>query len=102
MDISYKDHGFQHLEQGFQHSEAVEAKNAEKIIKTTDPRDCKALGKLVRTDEHWNSIQDEVMEQLVEIKAQIQKVKEFLLKRGNKDLVEATGDMHSGYGVTFT
>ena len=69
---------------------------AQKILKTTDPRECKALGKMVTTDDHWNDTQDEVMVDLVTLKAQIPKV-----KTGDRDLVESTGDTYWGCGASF-
>ena len=56
ISITYKNHDYVHLEQGFQHRKAVEMNNkaiAHKIIKTKDPRECKALGKQITTDEQY-------------------------------------------------
>ena len=74
---------------------------AQKILKTTDPRECKALGRMVTTDDHWNDTQDDVMEELVNIKAQIPRIREFLMKTGDRDLVESIGDTYWGCGASF-
>ena len=102
--IEYKEQSYVHIEQGFQHQKAVEMKNeaiAQKILKTTDPRECKALGKLVTTNDHWNDNQDEVMEDLVNLKVQIPNIREFLIKTGDRNLVESTGDTYWGCGASF-
>ena len=41
------------------------------------------------------------MEELVEKKAQVPKIKEFLMKTRNLDLVKATGDSYWGCGASF-
>ena len=74
---------------------------AQKILKTTDPRECKGLGRMVTTDDHWNDTQDDVMEELVNLKAQILRIREFLVKTGDRDLVESTGETYWGCGASF-
>ena len=56
---------------------------------------------MIITDDHWNDTQDEVMEDLVNLKAQIPRIREFLVKTGDRDLVESTGDTYWGCGASF-
>ena len=51
------------------------------------------------TDQHWNDMQDHVMEKLDEIKAEDSQVKEFVLKTDERKLVDATGDTNWACGI---
>ena len=104
VEIEFENNGFHNLEQAYQYKRAKKAKNQEVqqfILNNPDPRACKAAAKKIVDDDKWNEERDEVMESLVEIKSRIPKVKSFLLKTGDKELVEATGDMHWACGATF-
>ena len=104
VEITYEDKNFKNLEQAYQHKRAKKAKNQEVehfIMNNPDPRACKAASRKIVDSENWNEDLDQVMESLVEIKAQLSRVREFLLKTGEKDLVEATGDLYWACGATF-
>ena len=102
--ISYENNNFKNLEQTFQYKKVKRAENKENkhFIKSNPvPRACKAAAKGVAVDNKWNDDRDEIMKELVEIKSHIPKVKEFLIKTGNKELVEATGDPYGACGSAF-
>ena len=104
VELEYENNDFHNLEQAYQHKRAKTAKNHEVqqfIMNTPDPRACKAASKRIVDDDKWNDERDEITENLVEIKPRIPLVKTFLLKTGEKELVEATGDMHWACGATF-
>ena len=49
----------------------------------------------------WSIAHCQVMVDLVNLKAQIPKIREFLVKTGDRDLVESTGDTYWGCGASF-
>ena len=94
IEIEYKDNKYKNLEQGLQHI-------AHLITKDSKPRRCKSLGKKVTSTEKWNNARDEVMTEMIKIKAQDPKIKAFLLGTGQKTLIEATGDNYWACGASF-
>ena len=104
IEIEYKEHKYKNLEQGLQHTKAlIEEENdiANIIMKDPKPRRCKALGKKVPSTEKWNNVRDEVMTEMIKLKAQDPKIKAFLLSTGQKQLIEATGDNYWACGASF-
>ena len=105
VDLTFENKDFKNLEQPYQHKRARQAKNqevADYIMKNLDPRDCKAASKKIVNGDNWyEEERDQTMEKLIEIKSQILRVKNFLLKPGDKELEEDTGDMYWACGATF-
>ena len=104
QDIQYDNHKYKNNEQGFQHQRALtlgKTEIADQIKKQPSPRKCKALGKLLGQNKIWDDKRETVMEDLVNIKAQVPEIRTKLMQTGNKELVECTSDNFWACGGSF-
>ena len=104
VDIEYQNNIYKTLEQGLQQVKAStenEQEIAKQIVTGPKPRKRKGLGKRVAISDHLNNRRENVMEDLIRIKAQNPKVKLFLLSVEDKTLIEAMGGNYWACGATF-
>lgn len=100
---------FENCEQWMMYMKAItfnDIEIAEKVMKTTDPKEIKALGREVKNFEvnAWNAVADDVVFRGNVAKfSQNQELKELLLATGDKKFVEcATYDPIWGIGMDIT
>ena len=103
-EINYGNEKYCHNEQAYQHQRAVTVGNvdiAKQIKVETDPRKCKSLGHQLPNSQTWDNKKEEVMKDLIQIKAQIPEIKDKLSKTGELSLVECTADSYWACGASF-
>ena len=103
-EINYGNEKYCHNEQAYQHQRAVTVGNvdiAKQIKVETDPRKCKSLGHQLPSSQIWDNKKEEVMKDLIQIKAQIPEIKDKLSKTGELSLVECTADSYWACGASF-
>ena len=102
--INYGNEKYHHNEQAYQLQRALTVGNvdiAKQIKMEKGPRRCKYLGHQLPNSQIWDNKKEEVMEELVQIKAQIPEIKDKLTQTGELSLVECTADTYWACGASF-